>query len=307
MILSLIFLLALTRAEIVERMRAPVITQADGFVRVFADCPEDMRREFQAPVARFAADVLETLYRGERMKSVAFDSPPIIVHVGDVRTNDVRVVARVETNDVRVVTRLYLKSPGAADLTRFRVELTKAFFRTLRGRELSDGEALAAFCRADPATRRREARVGIERFLAGDRREKGDVADEDWDEQNLELLRKVVEVGVATRRDVATFSSRLFFYPPFFCEPFRSGARSLSFREAIDEAAHDGRVRALARRKAVEVALYGGGRSVELGVAAQAFVAFLDALASDEADAEDAVAKLALAEGLLKKAWEKAK
>ena len=47
MTLCLIALLALTRAEIIERMRAPVVTQADGMVQVFADCPEDMRRELE--------------------------------------------------------------------------------------------------------------------------------------------------------------------------------------------------------------------------------------------------------------------
>ena len=54
-------MLALTRAEIVQRMRAPVVTQAEGLVRVFANCPEDMRREFQSPVARFAAETVYSL------------------------------------------------------------------------------------------------------------------------------------------------------------------------------------------------------------------------------------------------------
>ena len=47
MTFAALLLLALTRAEIVQRMRAPVITQSEGLVRVYADCPEDVRREFQ--------------------------------------------------------------------------------------------------------------------------------------------------------------------------------------------------------------------------------------------------------------------
>lgn len=300
-------LLALTRAEIVERMRAPVVTQADGMVRVFANCPEDMRREFQGPVASFAATTLERLYRGERMRPVAFESPAIIIHLGDVRTNVTAVTARVATNESRVVTRIYVPSPGFADLEALRTELVKGFYRAVRARECSDAEAYAAYVRADPDARRRLSRERIESFLRGDRAAKGaGVDDEAWDEEHLALMRKVLEVGVATRRDVATFASRLFLRPPFFSEPFRAGARSLSFREAVAERGRDGRLAPLARQKAVEVALYGGGRSAELGVAAQAFVVFLDAFASG-ADDEDLVAKLTLAENLLKHAWETAK
>ena len=57
MLLAVIALLALTRAELVARMKAPVLTMTEGLVKVYADCPEDMRRDYQMPVARFAADV----------------------------------------------------------------------------------------------------------------------------------------------------------------------------------------------------------------------------------------------------------
>ena len=46
MLLLSLALLALTRAEILERFKAPVVTQSDGLVKVYANCPEDMRREF---------------------------------------------------------------------------------------------------------------------------------------------------------------------------------------------------------------------------------------------------------------------
>ena len=56
MLLAVIALLALTRAELVARMKAPVLTMTEGLVKVYADCPEDMRRDYQMPVARFAAE-----------------------------------------------------------------------------------------------------------------------------------------------------------------------------------------------------------------------------------------------------------
>ena len=116
MTLCALLLLALTRAEIVQRMRAPVITQTEGLVRVYADCPEDVRREFQHPVASFAADTAAAMYRGFSMKPVRFASPGVIVHIGDVRTNDTRVISKVSRSEGQVVTRIYLKNPATADL-----------------------------------------------------------------------------------------------------------------------------------------------------------------------------------------------
>ena len=64
LVLTTALLLALSRAEIIERFKAPVVTQSDGLVKVYANCPEDMRREFQTPIARFAADTVQMLYQG---------------------------------------------------------------------------------------------------------------------------------------------------------------------------------------------------------------------------------------------------
>ena len=110
-----IALLALTRAEIVQRMRAPVITQADGMVRVYASCAEDVRREYQHPVASFAAETVKTLYGGLSVPRRRFASPAIIIHIGDVRTNDTTVAAKVATNGAEVVTRIYLRNPATSD------------------------------------------------------------------------------------------------------------------------------------------------------------------------------------------------
>ena len=153
MLLAGLVLMALTRAEIIERFRSPVVTQADGLVKVYADCPEDMRREFQSPIARFAADTVQTLYQGLAKKPVRFGKPGIVISVGDVRTNLADVVTSVTTNDGRVVTRLKVKAPGYADLYRLRLEVIRGFYRAVEGRELSEDEAVAAY-RQGKASRR---------------------------------------------------------------------------------------------------------------------------------------------------------
>ncbi len=307
MLLGLLAMLALTRAEIVQRMRTPVVTQADGLVRVFANCPDDMQREFQGPVARSAAETVSRLYRAQGMRPLRFERPRIIVHLGDVRTNIQEVVARATTNDSEVTTRIYLKSPGGADVGRFRAEVARAFYRAVVGRELSPAGAEEALRAADPASRTASRRARLEAWLAGDRSQQGAADDEAWDAEHLALLRKVIEVGVASRRDVRTFASRLRLRPPYFSEPFAGGVRSLTFREAVDAADGDARIRALAAQKAVEVAAYGGGRSAEMTAAAGAYVEFLEALSAGE-KGKDALRGLLLdADARLAKAWEESR
>ncbi|MBR2938549.1 MAG: hypothetical protein IKC15_01665, partial [Kiritimatiellae bacterium] len=267
MLLSVIALLALTRAELVARMKAPVLTMAEGLVKVYADCPEDMRRDYQMPVARFAADVCETLYRGAGERPRRFADPGIVIHIGSVRTNLTEVTARVETNAERVVTRIYAKSPGYADQARLRLELTKAFGRAVLGRELSDRDAVEALVAADPKVRVRERRRELEEWLRGE-------GGHD-DEEALALMRKVLEPGVASERDVLVFASRLQLYPETFDRPFVGGRTSLSFREAIDAAGKDPRVRLAAYLKSNELAVFGGGRGEGLARAAESYTLFL--------------------------------
>lgn len=300
--------MALTRAEIVQRMRAPVVTQSDGLVRVFANCPEDMRREYQTPVARYAAETVGLLYRGLKMKPERFESPRIIVHLGDVRTNVASVVTRVTTNeDASVTTRIYLKSPGGADLSRFRREVARAFYRAVRKTELSEAAAEQALNESDPAYRVAVRRMQLEAWLSGDRSKQGLVDDEEWDEQHLALMRKVLEVGVASRRDVQTFASRLYLYPPFYAEPFAGGRHELSFREAIPLARSDARIRFLTVQKAMQLSVFGGGRSEELAHATKAYVEFLKDLSLGEKEDRELEDMLLHADKLLTMAWESAK
>ena len=281
MTLLAIALLALTRAEIVQRMRAPVITQADGMVRVYASCAEDVRREYQHPVASFAAETVKTLYGGLSVPRRRFASPAIIIHIGDVRTNDTTVAAKVATNGAEVVTRIYLRNPATSDIMTLRTEIVKAFVRSLKGREISDELAERAYRRADPAARVADSREDLERWLAGKPGPDGKRLD---DEEMIKAMRKVFEPGRASRRDVLTFASRLFLYPRTYDEKFMGVYDCLSFRDAVKVSRIDPRVRFLALFKADEMPVFGGGRGEKMSEAAELYSTFLRELAKGELD-----------------------
>lgn len=292
-------MLALTRAEIIERMRAPVLTQAEGLVAVYADCPEDMRREFQSPIGRFAADTAETLYRGLSQKPVRFHKPGIVIHVGDVRTNDTTVTTRVVTNDARTISRIYVRSPGHADLERLKLEIIKAFYRSVKAVELTDDGAVDAYRAAVPRLRIEDERWKLEEWLAG----RGKLETEDA----LLLMRKVIEPGVASRRDVLTFASRLFLYPMYFDERFLHKYDCLSFRDAIRLVRQDPRIALMALLKVGELPVLAGGRGEKLRAAAEAYVDFLKELARCEKSEDELKDMLEGADAKLSLALEGAK
>ena len=278
MLILALAILALTRAEIVQRMRAPVITRADGLVRVYADCDEDVRREFQLPVASFAADTVETLYRGSRRRPERFASPGIVVHVGNVRTNDARVSVKVSRGDA-TVTHIHLKNPATSDLAAFRAELVKAFARSVLGEELSEAAAATLYRRSDPEGRVADDRERLERWLAGERGPNWKPSD---DEEMIAMMRKILQPGRASRRDVLVFASRLFLYPRTYDEKFAGKYDCLSFRDAVRIARIDLRVRFIALAKADELLIFGGGRGDKMSRAAAMYAAFLRALAAGE-------------------------
>ena len=291
-------LLALSRAELLERFRAPVVTQADGLVRVFADCPEDMRREYQMPVARFAADTVGNMYRGLSTKPVKFSRTGIAIYVGEGRTNDSTVVARAFTNGSEVVTRIYLRAPGFADLAKLRIEVAKGFFRSVKGMEVSDEDAVAAYRAGDPRLRAEDERLRLERWLSTGT----GVAN---DEEGLKLMRKVIQPGIASRRDVLTFASRLYFYPPQYDLRFAGKYDCLSFADAIKLAPAIPAIRELARQKAMAVTAYGGGRGDALTTAAVAYSIFLIELSKGEKGEKELRSLLDVADTLLNVAYEK--
>lgn len=274
MILATILLLALTRAEIIERMRAPVIRHAEGLVQVFANCPEDMRREYQHSIARFASDTVRTLYRGNSMKPVSFPKAGIIIHVGDIRTNNPEIITRVFTNDSRIVSRIWVAAPAYADLYRFQLEVIKGFYRSVKGTNITDEAAIGAYRAADPQLRIEDLRASLERWLAGGANENGKD-----DEYYLSLMRKVLEPGHASVRDILIYASRLRLYPSAHDAPFANSFSSLSFREAVKHAKIDVRIRVAAYLKGSSVLAYGGGRGESMTQASRAYWLFLMELA----------------------------
>ena len=290
-------LLALTRAEIIERFKAPVVTQADGLVKVYAGCPEDMRREFQTPIARFAADTVQTLYRGLAKKPVRFEKPGIVITVGDIRTNVTTVTAHAVTNDNRVVTRIRVVSPGYADLYRLKLEVIRAFYRSVEGRELSEEEAVAAYRQGDPVLRVLDERQKLEDWLSG--------CGTTNDEEGLKLMRRVFQPGKASRRDVLIFASRLFLYPPQQDLRLAGKYSCLSFREAVRFAKIDPLTRLAAYYKANDLPVMGGGRGEELAAAAMDYRTFLLEFAKAEKSEQELLDLLDAADVKLNIAFEK--
>ena len=303
MFVAAILVLALTRAEIIERMKAPVITQCDGLVQVYADCPEDMRREFQMPIASFAADTVRTLYGGLSLKPKRYGRPGIIVHVGDVRTNLTEVAVRASTNASGVVSRIYLKSPAYADLYRYRLELVKAFCRCVKGDEVDDAGAVAVYRKADPRFRLEDERARLADWLAG----RLPSPTPESDEENLKLMQKVIEPGRASREDVLIFASRLYLYPPAFDYRFCGKYDCLSFREAVKCVKADPMVRLVAYGKSGLLMALGCGRGDALTEAARGYFEFLQELAKAEKDEDGLLDLLEAADTKLNVALEEAK
>lgn len=297
-LLAAIAVLALTRAEIIERMKTPIVTRADGLIKVYADCPEDMCREFQVPIAGFAANTAQTLYHGLGMKPRSFTKPGIVIHIGDVRTNVSEVVARVVTNDSRVVTRLYVRSPGYVNLDFFKLQLVKAFYRCVQGEEITDEEAVENYRKADPSLRTQDEKSELVSWLAG---RPGD------DEEYITRMRKVFEPGQASTIELLIFASRLFLYPDAFDRPFMGEAHSLSFRQAVKGAKRDPRVRVAAFVKSADMVIFTGGRGDAVKEMGAAYSKFLVELSKDELSEKELLELLEEADTKLNVAFEEAR
>lgn len=273
-VLASILLFALTRAEIIERMKAPPIMKVGGLVEVVAACPADLRREFQMPIATYVSNICTMLYRGLGEKPARFEEPGIVIYLGEVRTNRTDVIVRGGVRDDGAkYTRLTLPAPAYTDLVRLRRETVKAFYLAVKGRTLGDAEADRVFRDADP-----ELKIDDEyRALALWRR--GVYGKDTDDEHYLRLARSILQPGVARKADVLRFASRLYFYPEVHSSPFCGKYSSCSFREAITLAKRDARIRFLAYMKCPQVIAYGGGRGEDLLAAATAYSVFLRELA----------------------------
>lgn len=287
-----ILFFALTRNEIIERFRAHPITKVEGLVQVYADCPADMRKEYHLPVAEFVSDVCRRLYPHSGVRQKRFESPGIIVHIGDVRTNVSAVVSRLaERSDRSRYARIYIPSPAFADLGKLRLETVKAFYYAVLGEELDSEGAAKKMKMADPFLRAAAAHKELDRWRRGE-------AGED-DERYLKMTRTVLVPGHALPEDVLSFSNRLYLYPETFAAPFAGERRSVSFREAVSLAENDGSVRRAALAKASEMIVFGGGRSRELAAASTAYSVFLMELAGGRKSAAELEKLLSGADALL--------
>lgn len=292
---------ALTRAEIIERMRRPPVTKVSGLVQVVASCPADMRLEYQSPVATFAADVCTKLYAARREQPKAFPEPGIVIYLGDGRTNDTRVVVwEGKHASGSPYTRLTLPAPGSSDLESLRLEVVRAFYRSLTGETIDDTEAERRLLEADPDRRADRQYEMIERWLNGEPVE----AD---DEEMLRLSRSVLQPGIARPSDVLRFASRLALYPESYDRPFCGRYRSCTFAEAIRLAEKDPRLRLIAYLKAPQLIIYGGGRGEELALAAEAYANLMFELAKGKKSKAALEEMLAEADAKLEAAMEAAR
>ena len=266
---------ALTKAEIIDRFRAAPVTQLDGLVQVYGDCPADMRREYQLPIASFVSDVCRKLYAAGNRKQVKFVDPGIVIRIGDVRTNIADVVVRPVTRDGGAkFTRIYLPSPSGADIGKFRREVVRAFYRAVDGVDLDDASVTKKLREADPVTRVEDIQAEVAAW-----RERGEYAAGKTDEDYLKLLRGVHLPGVATKADVTTFASRLFLYPELYAVPFCGKYAACSFRDAIALARKDPAVRFAAYQKIEPLMLFGSGHGEKMNAAVEAYAKFLAELA----------------------------
>jgi len=285
--LASMLMLALTRAEVLDRLKAPPVTQMDGLVQVYGDCPADMRREYQLPMASYVSDICRKLYLAEQERPSKFSEPGIVVRIGDVRTNVAEVVSRpVRRADGRKFTRIYVPSPGGADLDSLRREVVRAFYRAVRGVDLDDAGVVKKLREADPVTRVHDLQAEVAAW-----RERGEYADGRTDDDYLKLMRGVHLPGVATEADVLTFASRLYLYPVVYGAPFCGKYTSCPFREAIVLAKQDPAVRFAAFAKIQSLGLFGQGHGDAMNEAVTAYMKFLAELATLKLSEEE-LAKL---------------
>lgn len=285
---------ALTRAEIIDRFRAPPIVQVDGLVQVRAECNAEMRRQFQLPIASFAAEICRKLYAADQLKERHFVSPGIAIVIGDVITNLSVVVTRPETyDDGTKYTKILIPSPGSVDQREFGLAVVKGYCRAIHALDLDDAAALTKIRSAYPELKLEDDYRSLQEWYDGKRGKEDD-------EKFLKLQRAVLQPGVATKHDVEIYASRLFFYPPTFDDKFCGKFDCVSFREAIPLAKIDPRLRMSAYRKIQEVMLFASGRGEKMSAAGVAYAAFLNELYKYEKTEAELTALLDVAEIVLK-------
>ena len=285
----------LSRAELIERFRAPRIVQVDGLVQVRAECNAAMRREYQLPIAGFAADVCRRLYRAENLREKHFEQPGVVIVIGDVVTNLTNVVSRTEKReDGAKYVKILLPAPGYADRDALSAAVARGYFLAVHDLALDDEAARKRLRETVPELKLEDDYRALEEWYAGKR------GKDDDDEKYLKLQRSILQPGVATKHDVEIFASRQFLYPAYFDSPFCGKYECLSYRDAIESAAEDPAIRIAAHLKVQEAVLFSGGRGERMSAAGLAYAAFLNDLAGGVKSAAELNVELDVCETLLK-------
>ena len=278
MLLTALLVLALTRAEIIERFKTPPITTVAGFVSVYADCDAEQRREFQQPVSDYVSNICRELLAADNIKEKHRESPAIVVHIQDGRGPNTNVLAQViKRTETDRFTRIHLPSPKYSDMDALRNEIVRAYYLVMHEEEITAPAAAILYAELNPATRANHRMAEVAAW-----RRAGTLPPGKDDEEMLKEMRKVHIPGAITPAEMKVFAARLNLYPATYHTLFAGHYRTLSFREAIDVAQRDPAVRQAAADKVPELLLFGSGHGLEMESLVKSYSVFLLGLASDK-------------------------
>lgn len=285
----------LSRADWIERLKAPSIIKNDGLIEVSGFCSAEVRGEFQLPVAANASQICEELYSELKIKPIKYKKSRIFITLGDECSTNSEVKVSYSTRDGEAIyTKIRLPSPRHTDIGLFRREVSRAFFTAVHGKKISDAELDAFLRQASPILRLDDDYRALEEWSTKGIYRKG------WtDEDYLKLLRKVKKPGSYRKEDALVFSARLYLYPQQFSEPFCGKYLSCTFKDAIKYAKIDENVRRAAYTKSSELLVFGSGRGDKFAAMAKCYSQFLLALASGKVSESVLEEILKIAEGQL--------
>jgi hypothetical protein len=275
----ILFFVTLSRADWIERLKAPSVIKNEGLIEVSGFCDPQVRSEFQLPVAANASRICDELCDELKIKPVKYKKSRIFIVLGDnLTTNNEVSVSYSKLDSGEIYAKIRLPSPGYADIEKFSREVSRAFFTAINNRTISDSELEVLLRNANPALRLDDD------YKALDDWSKKGIYRKGWtDEDYLKLLRKVKKPGSYRKEDVLVFSSRLYLYPEHFAEPFCGTYFLCTFKDAIKYAKIDINVRKAALAKSSELLVFGSGRGDKFAKMAKSYSNFLLALASGKA------------------------
>ena len=135
---------------------------------IAADVPGDpigCRR----PLLGFAGAIVRYLSKAYALEVPRMASPAIVIHAGQVPTNDARVIVKVKArSNGTLSTRILLPNPATADVGKCALEVAKAFFRFHSGaQEMPEWVVQGAMRAADGNTRHADVLFVLELWTKG--------------------------------------------------------------------------------------------------------------------------------------------